>query len=120
PGQVEAVAPGDLEGDRVDCLGGVGAGRGGGHRTGAAPQGRGQVGAGGVAGADKDDAGHRALVARGDVVQRAGDELDVVAPTVGLGFLAADDALALQDAQVVGHQVGRCGEDLGELGGGGV
>src|SRR5699024_6726454 len=37
-GQVQAVAAGHLEGDGVDRLGGVGAGRGSGHRTRAAPQ----------------------------------------------------------------------------------
>jgi hypothetical protein len=118
-GRVEsqAVPVGDLDRARVDPRGGPGAGRRDVSADPVAPERGGELGAGRVVGADEHHPVRVAHRWRGQCGEGAGLQPQVGAAPVTLGPGARDQAGVLQHLHVVGDQVGRHREVVGDLAG---
>ncbi len=116
--QVQAVPAGYVDGAGCNVLSRVCARRGGRDVTGLAPEGGGQLGAGAVVCADKQDPASRVPGSSGESGQRAGGEADVAAAPVRFGAVPPDQSGALEGAQMVREQVRRDAEFRLQLAGG--
>jgi len=106
PGQAQAVAARG-GGGGVHALGRVRAAGGDGDGARLPPRGRGELGPGGVGGADEDHArGDDDGGPRQDAVERPGDQAHVTTAPVRLGAGPRDDPGVLQHVEVMGEEVG--------------
>ncbi len=114
---LQCARPGGAEGEAVPVRGGdragldgvcrVGAGRGCRDVAGVVPEGGGELGAGGVAGADEHHPPHPEPRRRGQPRERVGGEVQVGAAPVGLRPSAHQESGVLELVQVMREQAGR-------------
>jgi len=119
-GQVEARRPGRGACAGGDSLGGMGSGTQRNPSQAISPEGRGELGAGGVVGADEQHPTLGDLDADPELVEGLATEPDVTAAPVPGGHVPLDEPRLLEDAEMVGEEIRSDPAAAGQLGGGAV